>query len=667
MEVALAEALLRTCGYFTAALVGRLGGVAAGIGVALPLDALLGHIFSTAEASERERARQFCQCLADELAVIGPKDEGTRSAVCSTIEAALQRTRLTHRRLVELNLDPDAAMRQVAAKLDFATPSERTELEDWCKRLIRAFYDKLPRHAHILAEMLPDLWAVLLQRQAEQDRKLDKIIEQNKRQLELLEQEKGIPHAALLGHLVKLGADERIEQVQVPAFLERFATEFVTLREQWTRASNADPGIAAAREEALALLDTGDLDGARQLFRTTRARIRELRQEKAREEATLLADEASVDRIDLRYRDAAALLAEAADLTAFDPEASWRHRFAQADVLYDLGNEFGDNPALTEAVATYAIALGLAPRDTRPVDWAQTQNNLGNALQTLGERQSRSATLERAVEAYEAALLELTRERVPLGWAQIQNNLGAALQTLGERESDTATLERAVLASEAALLERTRERVPLDWAATQNNLGTALGTLGGRESGTDALDRAVQAFEATLLEWTRERVPLNWAMTQNNLGAALAARGERESGTASLERAVRAFEAALEERSRERVPLNWATTQNNLGAALRTLGERESGTDTLERAVEAYEAALLELTRERVPLDWAMTQNNLGEAFVAMAKKGAGANWRERAEVAFEAALEVFGSGAAEYYRNYVQRNLDRAQKSHCF
>ena len=110
-----------------------------------------------------------------------------------------------------------------------------------------------------------------------------------------------------------------------------------------------------------------------------------------------------------------------------------------------------------------------------PLDWAMTQNNLGNALETLGERESGTARLEEAVAAYRAALEERTRERVPLDWAMTQNNLGNALGTLGARESGTARLEEAVAAYRAALEERTRERVPLDWAATQNNLGNALG------------------------------------------------------------------------------------------------------------------------------------------------------------------------------------------------
>ena len=58
--------------------------------------------------------------------------------------------------------------------------------------------------------------------------------------------------------------------------------------------------------------------------------------------------------------------------------------------------------------------------------------NLGNALATLGARESGTARLEEAVAAYRAALEEHTRARVPLEWARTQQNLGNALQTLGD-------------------------------------------------------------------------------------------------------------------------------------------------------------------------------------------------------------------------------------------
>jgi tetratricopeptide (TPR) repeat protein len=648
------QPLVRTSLIFTSAL---LGGVFSPLaGVSLPLDKLVEGLFAQHDANQRKKLKAFGQSMAEELAIIGPREEGTHNAVCLTIETAIQRFPISHRRLVELNLDPDKATAELAPRLAFATPSERTELKNWCERLIRTFYDKLPRHAHILAEMLPDIWAVVLQRQAEQDRKLDTIIEQNKRQLELLEQEKGIPHAALLGHLVKLGADERIEQVQVPAFLERFATEFVTLREQWTRASNADPGIAAAREEALALLNTGDLDGARQLFRTTRARIRELRQEKAREEATLLADEASVDRIDLRYRVAATLLAEAADLTAFDPATSWVYRLDQAAVMQDLGQEFGDNASLAEAIQLLEHGLTLTSRDSRPAHWAAIQNNLGNALWCLGERLSDSTTLERAVHAFREALLEITRERTPHVWAAIQNNLGNALRALGERSSDLANLNRAIECFDQALLEQTRERAPLEWAMTQDNLGGTLKTIGERSGDLSKLRRAIKAFKQTFIVYTREQVPLKWATSQSNLGNVLQSLGNLTRDAALLRSAVEAYNQALIIQTRERVPHLWAFTENNLGNALRTLGELQRDAQILRQSVQAFERALLELTPERSPSYWARTQENVAVARFQIYCITGDLGELQWALNAVDGALCEYRAGHAEFHIGTAQR-----------
>ena len=73
-----------------------------------------------------------------------------------------------------------------------------------------------------------------------------------------------------------------------------------------------------------------------------------------------------------------------------------------------------------------------------------TQNNLGAALQVLGERESGTAKLEEAVVAYREALKERTRERVPLDWARSFGNEGVALMLLAERRGDAAMAETAL-------------------------------------------------------------------------------------------------------------------------------------------------------------------------------------------------------------------------------
>jgi tetratricopeptide (TPR) repeat protein len=145
-----------------------------------------------------------------------------------------------------------------------------------------------------------------------------------------------------------------------------------------------------------------------------------------------------------------------------------------------LGYEFGQSQALLDAIGLFRNVLLTVDQTSDSLDWASTQNNLGIALSTLGERESGTEKLEQAVAAYDEALKERARERVPLDWASTQDHLGLALSTLGQRESGTGKLEQAVAAYREALKERTRERVPLDWASTQNGLGNAQRSGSGR-------------------------------------------------------------------------------------------------------------------------------------------------------------------------------------------
>ena len=147
--------------------------------------------------------------------------------------------------------------------------------------------------------------------------------------------------------------------------------------------------------------------------------------------------------------------------------------------------------ARSASLAAPYWALKAGPQPLRMFAWAAIAEDWKPKSNVL-------ARLAEAVAAYRLALEERTRERVPLEWARTQNNLGNALWALGERESGTARLDEAVAAYRAALEERTRARVPLDWALTQNNLGNALDTLGTREEGTGHLKEAVAAWELCL-------------------------------------------------------------------------------------------------------------------------------------------------------------------------
>ena len=293
--------------------------------------------------------------------------------------------------------------------------------------------------------------------------------------------DKGILAAPLHAVLAKLG-DATIPEHEIPARLDAAADELIELRAQLARLRNDRPELAAIREQALALVDRGNLDQARAMLSGGRAAARALREAASRSEAELLADEARIDHLQLAYRAAAAKYAEAAALVApFDRDGQWEFLMCQAGELDDQGSDFGNNGALVEAIGIYKRGLALFPR-TSPLQWAMTHNNLGNVLLRLGARERGTALLEEAIAAYRTALKERTRERVPLRWAMTQNNLGDALtSTRRARERHCAAGGGRRRVSRGAQ-ERTRERVPLDWAKTQNNLGNALLTLGERRA-----------------------------------------------------------------------------------------------------------------------------------------------------------------------------------------
>src|ERR1700722_6778812 len=80
----------------------------------------------------------------------------------------------------------------------------------------------------------------------------------------------------------------------------------------------------------------------------------------------------------------------------------------------------------------------------RPARLGSDPEQSRQRAQDLGEREPGTQHLSEAVVAYRAALQEYTQARVPLDWAQTQNNLGLALRDLGKRTNDTNELCEAL-------------------------------------------------------------------------------------------------------------------------------------------------------------------------------------------------------------------------------
>lgn len=441
---------------------------------------------------------------------------------------------------------------------------------------------------------------------------------------------RGVPLLALQTLLERLGEAD-VAPDAIPARLESFVSEFLKLKADLARSTNADSDVAMAQSQALDLMDAGDLDGARLLISDALTRRRELHQQSARETAMLLAERGRIDVMQVRYPSAIAAYEEAtAAVEGFDDEAARGYLYLLVAALLGQGDVLGDKAALDRAIVVIETrALPLTSPDRDPVEWGQFQGQLGVALHLIGERESITHNLDQAVAAHQAALKVLTRGLAPRAWAKAQNNLGIALTALGKREGSAKRLRSAAVAFRSALEEHTQDHFPVDWAMIRNNLGKALQEIGERESATAPIEEAVAAHRDAAEVYFRHGNLLQWALTQNDLGDTLhaLARLDSETDTARLKEAVSAYRAALEEFRRDRAPEYRAKIHLKLGDVLVGLGIREGGTARLEEAVTAYLTAQETYTREWFPVVWKQNRKNLNRAQSLLARRSSKPWW----------------------------------------
>jgi hypothetical protein len=209
--------------------------------------------------------------------------------------------------------------------------------------------------------------------------------------------DKGVEVAPLRAILVKLG-EAGVGDENIAKRLDEKADELIGLRAENAKLRQGPAELAAYAQQAQALIDKGDFDGARAALASGQAAAHRLREQSSQYEAQFLAQDARTDHLQLAYRSAATKYAQAARLMeTVDQRQQWEFLLEQAEELYNQGNEFGDNSALLESIAIYRNGRLLAPRSKWSFDWAMTQNNLGNALLALGEREGVTARLEEAV------------------------------------------------------------------------------------------------------------------------------------------------------------------------------------------------------------------------------------------------------------------------------
>jgi tetratricopeptide (TPR) repeat protein len=248
-------------------------------------------------------------------------------------------------------------------------------------------------------------------------RSLERLNDQQRADIEKLRQELGTTHGIL--HGVAAILREHLKEGDIP--FERLTQELINMvrqrealiTQQSTLPPDPDVMFARIQKEIDAALADSDDERARQ-FLIQKRDAKLAASEKRKEAVEGLLTAATRDRLDAAASEAALgdlacarleyLVAAGHFKAAIDmlppsvADARWGYLIRYADVLDDLGNEKGDNAALLKAIDIYRFALLEKPRERMPLDWATTQNNLGNALQSLGERESGTVRIEEALE-----------------------------------------------------------------------------------------------------------------------------------------------------------------------------------------------------------------------------------------------------------------------------
>ena len=261
----------------------------------------------------------------------------------------------------------------------------------------------------------------------------------------------GIPEAAVRAIVERLGGEGLGRDDLVP-WLDNWIE---AARRAFGRHSNEGEAFEAARREAERRFLAGRLREASSAFMEELAREEreeaDRQEERRRRQVRFLEEAIRFDELALDGDAAAVKLRRMAVIQgAASPDALGRWLSNKAGEYYKRGDRRGENAALLVAIAAYRAALLEYTRERAPLDWAMTQNNLGAALQTLGEREAGTGRLEEAVAAYRAALEERTRERAPLQWAMSLGNQGDVMVWLADRSRDLALARQAMTQIELA-------------------------------------------------------------------------------------------------------------------------------------------------------------------------------------------------------------------------
>ncbi len=220
-----------------------------------------------------------------------------------------------------------------------------------------------------------------------------------RRQIEAIARDGGVPMDALYAMLKTLGADKPADPGELDKLLRSQTDRLKEILAEQATLKSTDDEIVRLSGLAAQALSEGALEAAKKFHELAKARVMELSKTvdqaeadiKARrlEFAEVFADSAKTYELSFEFERAAADYAKAFDQVAkWDATEALYYKSLEAGALGEHGNYTGDNEYLRRAVTAYEQSLSLLSGETKSKRWAVVQNNMAATLSTLGERES---------------------------------------------------------------------------------------------------------------------------------------------------------------------------------------------------------------------------------------------------------------------------------------
>jgi tetratricopeptide (TPR) repeat protein len=154
----------------------------------------------------------------------------------------------------------------------------------------------------------------------------------------------------------------------------------------------------------------------------------------------------------------------------YEPLALSRVTALRAAARVGLGETLGSIEEIAEGVELLVGAIDTVTPDHSPLDWAQLQHALAQALQSLGEGSETDRAFEHSLSCYQRALWA-TRDQPALALrAVISQNQAICLARRAELAADPGMLDEAVAFLREGLTKIQPQRDPVGWAIAQVNL-----------------------------------------------------------------------------------------------------------------------------------------------------------------------------------------------------